>query len=160
MNREAAQWLKKLHLQTHPEGGYFKETYRSDLAVDIANYNGLRQISAVIYYMLVGNQFSAFHRIKSDETWHHYAGGSLTLYVIAKSKLSRVKIGKGRGESPQFTIKAKTWFAASLNDTSYCLLGCTMSPGFDYRDWELGRCDELVRRFPQHKKIIGLYTIV
>jgi len=157
VNREAAQWLKKLHLQKHPEGGYFKETYRSDLAVDIANYNGLRQISTVIYYMLVGNQFSAFHRIKSDETWHHYAGGPLTLYAIKNEKMARMKLGK---ESPQITIEANTWFAASLDENSYCLIGCTVSPGFDYRDWELGKRAEMVKMYPQHKKIIQRHTIV
>jgi uncharacterized protein len=160
VDKEAAQWIKKLQLQKHPEGGYFKETYRSDIIVNMADYDGPRQISTAIYYMLVGDQFSAFHRIRSDETWHHYTGSSLTLYVIAEGKLSRVKMGKGRGEIPQFTIKADTWFAASLSDRSYCLLGCTVSPGFDYRDWELGKRDELVRMYPQHEKIIERYTIV
>lgn len=160
MNKEAAQWIKKLRLQKHPEGGYFKETHRSDLTVEIAGYNGPRQVSTSIYYMLVGGQFSAFHRIKSDETWHHYAGGSLALYAMVDGKLSKIKMGKGKGEMPQFTIKANTWFAASLNDKPYCLLGCTVSPGFDYRDWELGRRDELVRMYPRHKKIIERYTIV
>jgi predicted cupin superfamily sugar epimerase len=88
--------------------------------------------------MLVGDQFSAFHRIRSDELWHHYSGGSLTLYATDNKKLFEIKIGKSRGEAPQVAIKANTWFAASLNNKkSYYLLGCTVSPGFDYRDWEL-----------------------
>jgi hypothetical protein len=160
LNKEVARWIKKLRLQKHPEGGYFKETHRSDLTIEIAGHEGPRQISTSIYYMLVGDQFSAFHRIKSDETWHHYAGGSLTLYAIRDSKLSKIKMGKGKGGVPQFTIKANTWFAASLNDRSYCLLGCTVSPGFDYRDWELGSRNELSSMYSQHKKIIERYTIV
>ncbi len=160
MNKEATWWIKKLGLQRHPEGGYFKETYQSDLTLDIAGYQGSRHITTAIYYMLVGNEFSAFHRIKSDETWNHYAGGSLTIYAISDDKLSKVKIGKGKGEVPQFTIKANTWFAASLDDKSYCLLGCTVSPGFDYRDWELGKRDKLVSMYPQHKKIIERHTTV
>lgn len=160
MNKEAAQWIKKLRLQKHLEGGYFKETHRSDLTVEIAGYDRPRQLSTSIYYMLVGGQFSAFHRIKSDETWHHYAGNSLVLYAMVDGKLSKIKMGKGKGEVPQFTIKANTWFAASLNDKSYCLLGCTVSPGFDYRDWELGRRNELISMYPRHKKIIERYTIV
>jgi predicted cupin superfamily sugar epimerase len=161
VNKESARWIKKLWLQKHPEGGYFEEIYRSDLTVNIGGYDGPRHISTAIYYMLVGNQFSAFHRIKSDETWHHYAGGSLILYAIINSKLLKIKIGKGKDELPQFMIKANTWFAASLYDRrSYCLLGCTVSPGFDYRDWELGRHDELVMMHPHHKKIIEQYTII
>jgi uncharacterized protein len=160
LNKEAARWIKKLQLQKHPEGGYFRETYSSDITIDVPGHDGPRQISTAIYYMLVGDEFSAFHRIRSDETWHHYAGSSLTLYAIMDSKLSKIKMGKGKGEAPQFTIRANTWFAASLKDRSYCLLGCTVSPGFDYRDWELGRRDELVRMYPQHKKIIERYTTV
>jgi predicted cupin superfamily sugar epimerase len=65
----------------------------------------------------------------------------------------------GKGGTPQAVMKARTWFAASLdNKKSYCLVGCTMSPGFDYRDWELGKRAELVKMYPQHKKLIGKYT--
>lgn len=69
-------------------------------------------------------------------------------------------MGKSRGEVPQVAIKANTWFAASLDDkkSSYCLLGCTVSPGFDYRDWELGKRDELIKMYPQHRPIIERYT--
>ena len=109
--------------------------------------------------MLVDNQFSAFHRVKSDELWHHYLGGSLTLYAIVKGKLLKIKMGKKEGEMPQVVIKANTWFAASLkHKNSYCLLGCTVSPGFDYKDWELGKRNELIKMYPQHKAIIERYT--
>jgi predicted cupin superfamily sugar epimerase len=150
--------VKKLGLEKHPEGGYFRQTYRSDTTVNVEGYSGQRNISTAIYYMLVGSQFSAFHRIRSDEIWHRYAGGSVTLYAIASDgKLSRIKIG--RSGTPQAVIKAGTWFAAALdNIRSYCLLGCTVSPGFDYRDWELGKREELAKMYPKHRKIIGRYT--
>jgi uncharacterized protein len=81
------------------------------------------------------------------------------LYPIDNGKLSKIKMGKSRGEAPQVAIKANTWFAASLNDkNSYCLLGCTVSPGFDHRDWELGRRNELVKMYPQHTRSIERYT--
>jgi uncharacterized protein len=158
VHKEAAKLVKKLELEKHPEGGYFKQTYRSDTTISVKGYGGPRNISTAIYYMLVGEQFSAFHRIRSDEIWHHYAGGSITLYAIEDGgKLSKLMIG--RGGTPQAVIKAGTWFAASLNSKrSYCLLGCTVSPGFDYRDWELGRRDDLVRIYPRHKRIIERYT--
>ena len=159
MNKDAARLIKRLGLEKHPEGGYFKQTYTADTIVNVAGYDGPRHISTGIYYMLVADQFSAFHRIRSDELWHHYTGGSLTLYAIDNGKLSEIKMGKSRGEAPQVAIKANTWFAASLNDKkSYCLLGCTVSPGFDYRDWELGRRNELVKMYPQHTTLIDRYT--
>jgi uncharacterized protein len=158
VHKEAARLVKKLRLEEHPEGGYFKQTYRSDTIVNVEGYGGPRNIATAIYYMLVGCQFSALHRIRSDEIWHHYAGGSITLYAIGSGgKMSKIKIGKGG--APQAVIQAGTWFAASLdNKRSYCLLGCTVSPGFDYRDWELAKRDKLVRAYPQHRALIERYT--
>ena len=154
----AMRLAKKLGLEKHPEGGYFKQMYRSDTTVNVRGYEGPRSIATAIYYMLVGKEFSAFHRIRSDEIWHHYTGGTVTLYAIGSDgKLSRIKIGKGG--SPQVVIKADTWFAAALDrKNSYSLLGCTMSPGFDYSDWELGKRRDLVGAYPHHKKIIERYT--
>lgn len=158
MHKEAAKLVKKLELEKHPEGGYFRQTYRSGTIVNIEGYDGERNISTAIYYLLVGKQFSAFHKIRSDEIWHYYAGGSIALYAIDnEEKLSKIKIAKSG--TPQAIIKAGTWFAAALDSRkSYCLLGCTVSPGFDYRDWELGMRDELVRMCPKHKKLIERYA--
>jgi uncharacterized protein len=159
MTKHTAQLVKRLGLKKHPEGGYYKRIYTADMIVNVAGYDGPRHISTAIYYMLVGDQFAAFHRIKSDELWHHYTGGSLTLYAINNEKLSKIKMGKSRGEVPVVAIKANTWFAASLNDKkSYCLLGCTVSPGYDDRDWELGKRNELIKMYPQHRTIIERYT--
>jgi predicted cupin superfamily sugar epimerase len=94
LNRDAVKLIKRLRLRKHPEGGYFKQTYIADTIVKVVGYDTPRYISTAIYYMLVGNQFSAFHRIKSDELWHHYTGGSLTLYAIDNEKLSKIKMGK------------------------------------------------------------------
>ncbi len=161
MNKDAIRLIRRLRLKKHPEGGYFKQTYTADTIVNIVGYDKPRYISTAIYYMLVGGQFSALHRIKSDELWHHYTGGSITLYTIDNGKLSKIKMGKRRGEVPQVAIKANTWFAASLNDKkSYCLLGCTVSPGFDYSDLELGKRDQLIKMYPQHRAIIERYTTI
>lgn len=158
MHKEAVRLVRKLGLEEHPEGGYFKQTYRSDTIVNVEGYGGPRNIASAIYYMLVGGQFSAFHRIRSDEIWHHYVGSSITLYAINDGgKMSKEKIGNNG--TPQAVIKAGTWLAAALdNKRSYCLLGCTVSPEFDYRDWELGKRNELVRMYPQHRARIERYT--
>jgi hypothetical protein len=158
VHKEAAPLIRKLEFEKHPEGGYFKQTYKSDMVVNVEGYDWPRNISTTIYYMLVGGQFSAFHRMKSDELWHHYAGSALVLYTIDKDgKLLKIKIS-ARGRF-QAAVKADTWFAAALdNKRSYCLLGCTVSPGFDYRDWKLARKDDLVRTYPQHRALIERYT--
>ena len=155
MHREAARLARKLGLEKHPEGGYFKQTYRSDIMVNVEGFGSPRSAATAIYYLLAGSEFSAFHRLKSDELWHHYAGGALVLYAI-NDELSKIKIDKSM---PQAVIRAGTWFAAApYSKKSYCLAGCTMSPGFDYRDWELGKRDELIRAYPQHKKVVERYT--
>jgi predicted cupin superfamily sugar epimerase len=109
--------------------------------------------------MLTGEQYASFHIMKSDELWHFYAGSSLTLYIIERNdrRLSKLILGADidKGESLQIVVKSCSWFAASVNDTSsYSLVGCTVSPGFDYRDWKLGDIKPLVTLYPQHHSII------
>jgi predicted cupin superfamily sugar epimerase len=159
LQKQALLWIKRLHLEKHPEGGYFLQTYKSKLMVDADGFSGPRHASTAIYCMLVGDQFSAFHRMKSDEVWHHYLGGSLNLYVIREGILSKTEIG--RASARQAVVEAGSWLAASLqNQKSYCLVGCTVSPGFDYRDWELGGRRDLVRLYPKYKSIIERHTTV
>jgi len=121
---------------------------------------GERNLASAIYYLLAGSEFSAFHRVRSDEIWHHYAGGSLSLYVIKNGKMSTIALGKAERESPQFTIEKDCWMAASIKSGSFCLIGCTVSPGFDFRDWELGTRSQLTAAYPRHQKIINRHTIV
>src|SRR5215475_11841940 len=158
MNKDANYWIDKLRLQEHPEGGYFVETYRSRRIIDFDDYNGSRILCTAIYYLLLGNQHSAFHRIKSDEIWHFYAGSTLTLYVIHRNgALDEIVMGQNidNNEIFQNVIQSGCWFAASVNvPDSYSLIGCTVSPGFDYRDWELANIDNLLDIYPQHKSII------
>jgi predicted cupin superfamily sugar epimerase len=162
LNQQAIYWINKLNLQEHPEGGYFVETYKSEKFVNLPEYNGPRHACTAIYYLLTGEQFSSFHRIKSDEIWHFYVGSSLSLYTIeTDGKLNQVRLGTDidNGEKFQAVLKSGSWFAASVVDHhSYCLVGCTVSPGFDYHDWELGNVEMLTKTYPQHKSIIEKYT--
>ena len=165
MNNKKAQYLKeRLDLSELPgEGGYYKETYRSDKTITLpSETDGERSISTSIYYLLDGTQFSAFHRLKSDEIWHFYIGSSITLYIINKMEnLSEVKLGSNieKGELFQIQVTAESWFAATVNDiSSYALIGCTVSPGFDYLDFELGDRKKLIERYPQHRSIIEKLT--
>lgn len=163
---EAEIIAKQLQLQPHPEGGYFKETYRSpgyiketSLSEDIS---GIRNYSTAIYFLLTSETFSAFHRIKQDEIWHFYKGSPIKLHVISeKGDYKYIIIGNNleNGELPQYVVNAKDWFAAEVIGTNkYSLLGCTVSPGFDFKDFELAERKALTSIFPKHSTIIEKLT--
>jgi hypothetical protein len=155
-------WVSKFSMQEHPEGGHFKQTFRSERLFDLPGYSGPRSAITVIYYLLKSGQFSAFHRIKSDEVWHYYAGSPLLLHIISdEGKLRMVMLGKNpdRHQNFQAAIEAGSWFAATVaSPRSYSLVGCTVAPGFEFEDWELGDRESLVRQYPRHKRIIEKFT--
>ena len=122
LNQTATYWINKLNLKGHPEGGYFVETYKSEKFINLSEYNGPRRAYTAIYYLLVGNQFSSFHKIKSDEIWHFYAGSSLSLHIIeSKEKILHARLGPNidYGESFQWVVRSGNWFAASVDDHDY-----------------------------------------
>ncbi|WP_242157898.1 cupin domain-containing protein [Aestuariivivens sediminis] len=163
---EAEKIVAQLHLQPHPEGGFFKETYRSDGIINEVNLDhdikGQRHFSTAIYFLLTSKNFSAFHRIKQDEIWHFYKGSALNLHIISSEGIySTVRIGNQfeKGDVPQFIVKARSWFAAEvINAHSYSLVGCTVSPGFDFRDFELANSVALSAKYPQYSSIITKFT--
>lgn len=168
MNKEVENIILKLDLQQHPEGGYFKEIYRSDGIITETNlgddFLSSRNYATSIYFLLTSDSFSAFHRIKQDEIWHFYKGAPLKLHIISqKGAYSNVIIGNDleNGQLPQFVVPAKDWFAAEvLIQNNYSLVGCTVSPGFDFKDFELPKRDTLLKQFPQHAKLITKLTRV
>lgn len=162
----ADYWINKLGLIKHPEGGYFKETYRSQEILSVKSlperYNSFRSYSTSIYFLLDNQEFSAFHRIKSDEIWHFHIGSTVTLYLIHSSgKLMEFKLGSNpeKGESLQLIIPKNHWFAAEVKDPdSFCLMACTVAPGFDFNDFELGNKAALNKKHPQHQQLIKKFT--
>jgi uncharacterized protein len=166
MNEKAKHYIKKLQLKPHPEGGYYKEIYRAGEIILAENlpkrYKSSRNFSASIYFLLEEKQVSNFHKLKSDEQWHFYDGSSVVVYVIEEDgDLNKIRLGRNieNGETLQTVIKHDTWFAAELSDkTSFALIGCTVAPGFDFDDFELGKTDELVIEFPKHKNLIHRLT--
>ena len=158
--------IKNLNLTVHPEGGYYKENYISKGLINANNFwqgaKGKRNFSTGIYFLLEKEQFSAFHKIKQDEMWHHYMGGTLLLHIIDnKGKYTKVKIGKNinKGEYLQYVVPANYWFASEVQDkTSYSLCGCTVSPGFDFKDFEMPSKNVLMNKYPLHKDIITKLT--
>ena len=164
ISHNAAYWVHGLDLMPHPEGGYYRESYRSDITMDLSGpgtgSSGTRSIATSIFYLLESPDFSAFHRIRSDEVWHHYAGGTLLIHMIGPDgRYWRQGLASSlvSGALPQWTVPAGTWFAARP-ESSYSLVGCSVSPGFDFQDFELAKRAELVRQFPAHSSNIESFT--
>jgi uncharacterized protein len=158
--------IQTLGLYPHPEGGYFRETYRSQGEIGpeclVDQYPAKRSFATCIYFLLTYGSFSAFHCITQDEIWHFYDGSPLHLHLITQQgNYSKIAIGRNldEGEVPQFVVPGGTWFAATvINPNGYSLVGCTVSPGFDFADFELGMREALISRFPQHSGIIKQLT--
>jgi predicted cupin superfamily sugar epimerase len=178
---EAAYWIQRLNLSKHPEGGYYRETYRDDRIIELdiqkrkeqenkdgkfksSSSTSARSISSTIYYLLDGGQISALHRLRSaDEIWHFYAGSSLTIYILEEGskKLGEFRLGNNiqDGDMFQLIVRRGSWFGATVNDpSSYSLVGCTVSPAFDFEDFELGQRENLVEMYPEYKLIIEKLT--
>ena len=157
--------IKKLNLLPHPEGGYFKEIYRSSESIHKDSlpdrYKGDRNFSTSIYFLLVKNQRSLFHRLLSDEIWHFYDGSPIIIHCIDDNGYSSFKLGKetDAGEEYQHCIKAGTWFAAEIEDkNSYALIGCTVAPGFDFADFTLALRSEMSKLYPEFDELIIRFT--
>jgi uncharacterized protein len=162
--RNAQYWIKHLNLIRHPEGGYFKEVYRSKENISDnclpQRFSSERAFSTSIYYLLEKGDFSAFHKIKSDELWHFYDGDPISIYVIDEDcNLTTYKLGLSPENDilPQVSIFANQWFA-SESMGEYSLVGCTVSPGFDFSDFEIADRDTLKNSYSKHAKIIEKFT--
>lgn len=165
-NNNAKHWIAKLRLEPHPEGGYFRETYRSDVTIAHGalppGFGGARAASTAIYFLLEGENFSAFHRLRSHEVWHFYAGSPLVVEVIEPTgSRSSILLGddSNAGQGFQAVVHAGCWFASHVADwKGWSLVGCTVAPGFDFEDLEMAKRAELVNGYPQHREIITRLT--
>lgn len=161
----ALQWIEMLGLKAHPEGGFFRETYRSAEMIPQsglpARFPGARAFATGIYFLLRSQDRSVFHRIKSDEMWHFYDGATLSIFVLDDSGVEAFRLGKNisAGESPQILIPAGKWFGAAVEDRdSFVLAGCTVAPGFDFQDFEMADRFTMLKTFPAHSDIIERLT--
>lgn len=164
--KDAAYYIKNLDLKRHIEGGAFRETYRSKL---ILSKDQLGSIftkdcasSTMIYFLLQYGEFSAFHKIASDEVWHFYDGSGLSIYEIEKEgRLIEHKLGRNLelGEEFQCVVKAGNWFGSRVNDPGgFALVGCTVAPGFNFEDLVLGNRQDLCSEYPQWSELITQMT--
>ena len=163
--RNARYWIDKLKLTPHPEGGSYRQTYRSDLTLACEalppGFTGPRPASTAIYFLLEGENFSAFHRLRSDELWHFYAGSPLLVHSIdSKGHYSRFLLGSRPDTSKK---PCKQPFPPEpallpMSPTGKALVGCTVAPGFDFADFELADREILWKSYPQHHEIIDRLT--
>ena len=156
---DPAGWRDRLGLEPHPEGGWYAETYTADVTVDATalpdRYGEERATLTSIYYLLEVGEYSAFHRLASDELWHFYRGDPLTLYLLDDG-LETVTLGVERFQA---VVPHGTWFAAEVTprgecSAGYSLVGCDVSPGFDFADFELAT-PALAEEYPAHRELVS-----
>ena len=156
MKKDANYFIEKLELEQHPEGGYYKSTFSSDEEIDA--FSVKRNLFTNIYFLLKSGDVSHFHRLKSDEVWYYHGGSPLTIHVIdSLGNYQEIKLGLDieNGEKPQAIVPKNTIFGSSvIEEDTFSLVGCMVSPGFNFEDFELFTQDELIAAYPQHEQII------
>jgi uncharacterized protein len=156
----AKEIVQKLGLIEHPEGGFYRETYRAAQAIETEG-GEIRNISTAIYFLLENDNRSLFHRIQSDELWFFHQGESLEIVLIEDGVLRTIVLGNrfDAGEVLQAIIPANTWFASGVkNSNGYSLVSCTVAPGFDFADFELAKRENLIQVYPALKETIQKFT--
>jgi uncharacterized protein len=162
MKFNAQYWIEKLALSPHPEGGYFRETYRSTEIIPQSTpglaLGGARNVSTAIFFLLNRTQCSTFHRIQSDELWHFHTGSTLAIHMIRNTgELLTQRLGPDfeSGDRFQAMVPAGCWFGAEVLDkSSFGLCSCTVAPGFDFDDFELADTESLSAAFPRYRDLI------
>lgn len=157
----AGDLIAALGLARHPEGGWFRETYRAAEEIPAPalppRFGGARAFSTAILFLLEAGDRSHLHRIRSDEVWHHHAGAALLLQVLhPDGRHEEVRLGPDprSGDRYQAVVPAGCWFGAEPLGGPYALVGCTVAPGFDFADFTLGTRADLLDRFPQHRDLV------
>ncbi len=166
MIKNATYWIEKLQLEPHPEGGYFKETYRSGTQISAQclpeKYSDTRNLATSIYFLLESTQVSGFHRLKSDELWFYQHGDAVQIYMFHdQDDLQIVTLGPDldQHQNLQVLIPAGTIFGADVIARSgFSLMGCVVTPGFTFHDFELLSRDLLLTRYPHHMELITKLT--
>lgn len=158
----AEDWIARLQLEPHPEGGYFRRSYTAGLTLLLPDRAGPRPAATAIYYLLRGGQRSRLHRLKSDELWHFYTGSPLTVHVLdGEGQYVARSLGSDPTLDQQFqlSVSAGCWFGATVDDPAgFSLVGCTVAPGFDFADFELANRSALVRQYPRYIGIIEQFA--
>ena len=153
MTERVGEIVARLGLAPHPERGYFVETHRARVPVTAATHHGPRAAATAIYFLVTADAPATYlHRLLSDEVFHLYEGGPLDilrLHPDGSADVARLGRDLAAGERPQAVIPAGAWFGTELAPGApYCLVGCTVAPGFEFADFELAAGPELAARYP------------
>ena len=154
--------IKLYDMQPHPEGGFYKRTYQASgiitQSTEQSKFKGTRFYSTAIVYLLSAGSRSKLHRIASDEMWHFYLGGPMTIVELTSSgDVKETVLGQdfNAGQRVQYVVTSGNWFGAFPNEgTEFSFVGCTVSPGFDFEDFEFGDKAKLLKEYPQATSII------
>ena len=151
-----SHWIATLHLQPHPEGGYYKEVYRSPNQVTRKDSDETKSACTSIYYLLEGEDYSGFHRIKSDELWYFHKGSPLHIHVINEEGIHETnELSDTATGSLSLVVKAGLWFASEIPSKSgFALVSCAVAPGFEFSEFEMAKKDELTAAYPVYKDIL------
>lgn len=154
---DANYWINHLQLQPHPEGGYYKEIFRSANGVTRVGAIDTKQACTSIYYLLEGRDFSGFHRLASDELWYFHKGAPLHIHVLDyEANLTTIELSDTETGNLQAIIPPNTWFAADIpSATGFVLVSCAVAPGFDFAEFEMAGKDVMIAKYPQHHEILG-----
>jgi predicted cupin superfamily sugar epimerase len=154
--QNAAYWIDQLQLQPHPEGGYYKEVFRSDMEVVRTASGGVKKACTSIYYLLEGSGFSGFHRIGSDEIWYFHKGVPLHIHAINGDGIHIVhELSDTLTGNLSVVIPAGQWFGAELPAAEgFVLVSCAVAPAFDFSEFEMAGKWTMLHQYPQHEAII------
>jgi predicted cupin superfamily sugar epimerase len=160
--------ISRFNLRPHPEGGHYARTFQSSIAIKSLDerYNGnSRPAGTSIHYLLSGNDFSALHKLRSDEIWYYHHGDFLKIHVLDDAGSLQTHLLGNALENPsahfQLVVPAGNWFAAEVaNKNSYCFVSCSVCAGFEFEDFEMAEQATLSNAFPQHKEVIERFTRV
>ena len=151
----ATYWIQQLSLLPHPEGGFYKEVFRSQQQVNRLGADAVLQACTSIYYLLEGEDYSGFHKISSDEIWYFHKGAPLTVHVInAEGEHQALQLSDQPDGSLSLVVPAGLWFAAEVpGKTGYALVSCAVAPGFEFSEFEMAKKEELIETYPGNEEL-------
>lgn len=156
--REARSFIDRYRLVPHPEGGWYREVHRSERSVGLLpGYSGERAALTAIYFLLAAGEFSAFHRVASEEVWIHLAGGALELVLLANELRLLTLAPAGDGGEPLLVVPPGTLQAARPHGP-FTLAACLVAPGFDFADFEIPPLEELEAAYPRHVELVRRFS--
>lgn len=157
INNTSAHWIKHLEMSPHPEGGYFKEIFRSKNRIIRSTEDIERDACTSIYYLLESSDFSGFHRLKSDELWYFHKGSPLFIHIIKENgSYERIELSDSGSGHLQAVVESGCWFAAEIPSKSgFTLVSCAVAPGFDFTEFEMAERLSLLKKYPEHTQIIN-----